>query len=224
MIKAHKIRLDPNDRQATYLARAAGTARFSYNWALAEWGCQYQACRLDPALPKPNEAALRRQLNAIKRAQFPWMLEVTKCAPQMAIMQLGQAFDNFFAKRASYPTFRCKGVHDRFTLSNDQCKVDGKRSWIPKLGWVRMRECLRLAGRIVSICISRTADHWYASITVDTLHDRLLPPCGAMHDRDINAAINLRNMAVSSTVAACGGEGSGPAQAQGETGPGEAGI
>lgn len=392
MLKAHKIRLDSNNRQATYLARAAGTARFAYNWALEEWGRQYQACLRDPALPKPNEAALRRQLNAIKRVQFPWMLEVTKCAPQMAIMQLGQAFEHFFAKRTSYPTFRCKGVDDRFTLSNDQFKVDGKRSWIPKLGWVRMRERLRLAGRIVSICISRTADHWYASIIVDTLDERPLPPsenqgavgldlgvnnlatlstgeifagskvmrhgkrrlrrlsrslsrkqkgsrnrakarrklarqharmanirandlhqlttsvtrryhtigiedlnvkgmlrnrclsraiadmgfgelrrqleyktawrggaivvvdrwypsskmcsccggkiktlslaqrhwdcpaCGARHDRDINAAINLRNMAVSSTVAVCGGEGSGPAQAQGETGPGEAGI
>ena len=34
--------------------------------------------------------------------------------------------------------------------------------------------------------------------------------CGASHDRDVNAAINLRNNAVSSTVSACGGEGSGP--------------
>ncbi|WP_459574445.1 helix-turn-helix domain-containing protein [Cupriavidus sp. 8B] len=34
---AHRIALDPNNVQATYLARAAGTARFAYNWALAEW-------------------------------------------------------------------------------------------------------------------------------------------------------------------------------------------
>ncbi|MDT1857453.1 transposase, partial [Acinetobacter baumannii] len=46
-----------------------------------------------------------------------------------------------------------------------------------------------------------------------------------LHDRDVNAAINLRNMAVSSTVAACGGEGADLArEVQGETGPGEAGI
>ena len=33
------------------------------------------------------------------------------------------------------------------------------------------------------------------------------PDCGAEHDRDVNAAINLRNLAVSSTVSACGEEG-----------------
>jgi len=35
------------------------------------------------------------------------------------------------------------------------------------------------------------------------------PKCGSVHDRDVNAAINLRNLAVSSTVSACGEEGSG---------------
>jgi len=74
MILAHRIRLNPNRVQATHLARAAGTARFAYNWALAEWQRQFEACKADPALPKPNEAALRRQLNAIKRVQFPWMV------------------------------------------------------------------------------------------------------------------------------------------------------
>lgn len=36
------------------------------------------------------------------------------------------------------------------------------------------------------------------------------PECGVIHDRDVNAAINLKNMAVSSTVSACGEEGSDP--------------
>ena len=88
MLIAHKIALDPNNAQATYFARAAGTARFAYNWALAEWQRQYEACKADASLPKPSQMALRRQLNDIKGEQFSWMLEVTKNAPQMAIIQL----------------------------------------------------------------------------------------------------------------------------------------
>lgn len=168
MFVAHRIRLDPNNVQATYFARAAGVARFAYNWALDAWRKQYAACKVDPALAKPSEAALRRQLNAIKREQFPWMLEVTKNAPQMAIMQLGRAFENFFAKRAGFPAFRRKGRDDRFSLSNDQIRMQDKRIRIPKLGWVRTCETLRFAGHIVSASISRVAGHWYASITVDT--------------------------------------------------------
>jgi putative transposase len=126
-------------------------------------------------MPAPSQLALRRQLNAIKRDEFPWMLEVTKCAPQMAIIQLGDAFKNFFAHRARHPVFRRKGQYDRFTITNDQFKVEEKRIRIPNLGWVRMRERLRFTGHIVSATVSRCAGRWYASITVDT-PDLSLPP------------------------------------------------
>ena len=134
MMRAHKIALAPNNTQATYFARAAGTARFAYNWALAAWKSQYEAHLLDPSLPKPSQQSLRRELNAIKKEQFPWMLEVTKNAPQMAIIALGAAFNNFFAGRAKYPKFKRKGIHDSFTLSNDQFSIDGSRIRIPNLG------------------------------------------------------------------------------------------
>jgi transposase len=100
---AHRIRLELNEVQATGLSKAAGVARFAYNWALGEWQRQYDLSKTDPALPRPSQAALRRQRNAVKRDAFPW-LEVTKNAPQMATIQLGQAFDNFFS--TSFPAIR----------------------------------------------------------------------------------------------------------------------
>lgn len=168
MILAHKIALAPNNVQRTHLAQAAGTARFAYNWALAQWKEQYEAYKEDDSLPKPSQFSLRRQLNSIKREQFPWMLNVTKNAPQMAIIQLGTAFKNFFEGRAGYPVFRKKGIQDRFTITNDQFRVEGSRIRIPKLGWVRMREALRFTGKIQSATISRVADRWFVSISVDT--------------------------------------------------------
>ncbi|MDD2729834.1 RNA-guided endonuclease TnpB family protein [Malikia sp.] len=197
MLIAHKIALDPNNAQATYLARAAGVARFAYNWALAEWKRQYEAHKLDPTLSKPSQAALRRQLNAVKREQFPWMLEVTKNAPQMAIIQLGQAFQNFFAGRARYPQFRKKGRHDRFSLSNDQFSLDDSRIRIPNLGWVRMRETLRFAGKLLSATVSRVADRWYVSLAVDTQDDSPLPP--AENQGAVGVDLGVKALATLST-------------------------
>jgi putative transposase len=190
MLIAHKIALDLNDKQATYMARAAGCARFAYNWALDQWGKQYAAWKEDNSLPKPRQMALRRQLNAIKRERFPWMLEVSKCAPQLAIVQLGEAFRNFFAKRAKYPVFRRKGVHDRFSISNDQFSVEGARIRIPNLGWVRMRECLRFTGKILSATISRVADRWFVSITVETKDASHLPKAENQGAAGVDVGIN----------------------------------
>jgi putative transposase len=132
MMLAHTMALDPNNVQETYFRKAAGTARVAYNRALDQWQQQFDAGKAGPTLPKPTEAALRRQLNALQRDAFPWMLAVTKNAPQMAIMHLGQAFKNFFAGIAEYPTFKTKGRHDSFTLTNDPFTINGQNVHIPK--------------------------------------------------------------------------------------------
>ena len=176
MMLSHRIELDPTNAQATHLAQAAGVARFAYNWALGLWHDIYQLHKLDPDVAPTSEAELRKALNALKREHYPWMLEVTKCAPQMAIKNLGKAFDNFFAGRSGYPRFKAKGRDDRFTLSNDQFRVDGSRIHIPKLKWVRMREPLRFSGKIISATICRVADRWFVSITVDTPTNSHLRP------------------------------------------------
>ena len=169
MILAHKIELYPNNTQRTYFAKACGTARFAYNWALNQWQTQYQAHQENPDLPKPTQGGLRKQLNAIKRAEFPWMLEVTKNAPQMAIIQLGDAFERFFKGQASYPKFKKKGVHDSFNITNDQFALNDclNRIRIPNLGWVRLRESLRFNGKILSATISRQASKWFVSMSVE---------------------------------------------------------
>src|ERR1700729_1513978 len=112
MLLVHKIELNPNNKQVTYFTKACGIARFSYNWALNEWQKQYAAG------DKSSEISLRKQLNAMKAEQFPWMLEVTKVAPQQAIKNLGQAFNRFFKKQGDYPRFKKRGIHDAFRADN----------------------------------------------------------------------------------------------------------
>lgn len=178
MILAHKIALDPAPEQAVYFARAAGTARFAWNWALGRWQEEYALWKEYQCGPKPSEASLRRELNVLKEDAFPWMLEVTKNAPQQAIKNLGAAFKNFFEGRAKYPRFKKKGVsHDSFRadpgpdkLHPNAVEVDGRRIKLPVIGWVKMREAVRFNGKIKSAIVSRTADRWFVSLSVEVDH------------------------------------------------------
>src|SRR5262245_28854453 len=94
MLRAHKIRLNPTPEQATYFRKAAGTARFVYNWGLREIRCALKEGRkLESAFE------LKGRFNAIKGQQFPWVYDVTKCACEGAFVNLGKALKNFFASK-----------------------------------------------------------------------------------------------------------------------------
>jgi putative transposase len=181
MIKAHKIRLHPTPEQANYFARAAGTARFTFNWAVAEWQKQYEAGG------KPSALALRRQFNEIKREQFPWVYEVTKCAVEGAFMDVAAAFKNFFegrkaGRKTGYPKFKSKRrSRPSFYLANDKFTVGDHWIDVPKLGRVNMAETLRFSGKILSARISKTAAWWFVSVTVeiaDAISCNMHPPVG----------------------------------------------
>ena len=156
----HKIRLNPNKQQVEYFSKACGTARFTYNWGLAEWKRQYEAGL------KPSCLTLKKDFNAIKQEQFPWTYEVTKYASQQPFIQLQTAFVKFFKGGAEYPVFKKKGIHDSFYIGNDQFRIEGKKIRIPNLGWVRMAECLGYNGKILNATVSRTADKWFVSINI----------------------------------------------------------
>jgi len=163
VVMCHRIAIDPTENQEKLLRQAVGVARFAYNWALAEWKRQYEAGH------KPNEAALRRQLNAVKRERFPWMSDVPKSVPQQAVKNLGTAFQKFFRKETAYPRFKKKGIHDsaRFDNGPETFKVVGNRIRLPKVGWLKLREGLRFSGRPLSATVSREADRWFVSVPVE---------------------------------------------------------
>ncbi|STZ00020.1 transposase, IS605 OrfB family [Moraxella lacunata] len=221
-IRGHIIELKPNNTQATYFKKACGVARFAYNWALSEWKKQYEAdknyretCQklgltLDETkLHKPTQGKLRKQLNSIKRQQFPFMLEVTKCSPQLAIMQLGDAFKRFFKGESNYPQYRKKGVNDRFSLSNDQFKLKLKKDrphiQIPNLGLVRMREKLRFDGKILSAKVFTKGGKWFVSIAVELNSDDVINVLKTNQATKANNCIGI-DLGITSLATLCTGE------------------
>jgi len=97
---AHKIRLDPTPEQATYFKRAAGTARFTWNWALAEWNRQYEAGQ------KPRASALKKRFNALKYQEFPWLKGMHRDAHAQPFDDLADAWQRFFAGQNDRPVFK----------------------------------------------------------------------------------------------------------------------
>jgi putative transposase len=90
MIFAHKIALDLTQAQETYCRKAAGTARLTFNWALAEWRQQYEAGE------KPSAVALKRQWNAIKYERYPWLQDIHRDTHAQPFVHLQSACSAFF--------------------------------------------------------------------------------------------------------------------------------
>ena len=185
---AHRIELKPNNKQKTYFRKAFGCARLAYNWGLAEWKRMYEAGE------KPSGRKLRTQFNAIKKEQFPFVYEVTKCATEQPFDNLQRAFDNFFRdlkqRKVSYPQFKKKRDNEgsfyiqadkiRLSETNKNSKAfsklthneNGKHQYIcmPNMhgGWVKMAEHIRFNyAKINNVCISQSGGKFYASFSLE---------------------------------------------------------
>jgi putative transposase len=187
MILAHLIALDQTPEQEDYLRRACGTARYAFNWGLAEWQRMYKAGE------KPTANKVKAAWNAHREAELPWTYDVTKCASNQAILDLGIAFANFFRdlkkpkteRRFRYPRFKKKRMDESFALWNDQFDLDWQAIRVPKLGWVKMREHLRLCGVIMAATISFVGGRWFASIQVDAINEAAPAPTGTVAGVDL---------------------------------------
>ena len=172
--KSLKIRLEPNNTQATLFAQHCGVARHAYNQGLAYCNDLYSNGQ-----KIPTAIDLHKWLVATVKKQNPWYYESSKCAPQEALRDLDKAFKNFhrLQKKSSYslkdnrgrlqglPNFKKRGVKDRFYLEG-AIRTEGRKIKLPKIGWVKLSE--DLSGREIKNCVvSRRADNWFVSFRIE---------------------------------------------------------
>lgn len=169
---AHKIRLNPTKEQENYFVKATGVHRFVFNWALAEWKRQYKNGE------KPSAYKLRKEFNAIKHVEFPFISEVHRDCSSQPFCDLEKAFVNFFRrvkngeKNPGYPKFKSRKKNRlSFYLANYVFSIKENYIRIPRLGWVNMAEKLRFNGRILSARVSKDGNHWFVSIVVEIKTD-----------------------------------------------------
>lgn len=208
---SHKIELVPNNKQKSYFRKAFGCARLAYNWGLAEWQRRHKEGE------KVDAYGLKKAFNAIKKEEYPFVLEVTKYATQQPFINLGKAFKKFFEdlKRGavSYPLFKKKKDNEgSFYIGGDQVSLsDTNRNSmalkkmphnerqkcqylkVPNLGWVKMTERLRFIGKVNGVVVSQQGDKYFASFSVQVTEEeyrRTHPKtCSCRENR--NAGIDL---------------------------------
>lgn len=161
MILTHKIKLYPSKNQELILKKSCDCARFAYNWGLSKWEEMYKNGI------KPSAYTIDKEFNAIKKTEFPFMKEVSKCVSQIAFQHLNKAFKNYFNKKNNYPKFKKKKNNKSFGITNDHFKINDEFCILPKIGKVKMSQKLRYAGKIISGNVSFDGINWFISVGVD---------------------------------------------------------
>ena len=191
--KAYRYELDPNVEQRIHLAKHAGAARFAYNWGLARWKEIYEnegrttsAIELHRELNHLKKTDFQWMYEVSKWAPQEALRDLEK-----AFKNFFKGFKN--SKKIGYPKFRKKhDRRDRFRLDNSSGTIrlllDGsdrrypekvRHIVLPRIGAVRLKEKpdrqkkngrMRVyfpQGRILHATVSREADRWFVSLTVE---------------------------------------------------------
>ena len=166
--KSFKVEIKPNNKQKTILNKSFGTARFAYNWGLASRIDLYEK-------EKKSTTAINqhKELCAVKKEQYPWMYEVSKCAPQEALRDLQTAFNNFFrglkqGKKVGFPKFKSKhGSKNSFRVSSGFFYITNSSVKIPNCHELKFKEKDYVPTENVkynSVTLSKDADKYYFSV------------------------------------------------------------
>jgi putative transposase len=207
--RAYKTELNPNKSQLKMLSQHAGAARFAFNWGLAKKIAAYELIGRSP-----TAIDLHRELNSLKKTDFPWPYEVSKCAPQEALRDLDRAFVNFFRRcalknegkhngKVGYPRFKSKRQGLGSFRLTGSIHAEPSRIKLPRLPWIRLKEkgylpCERNEMHILSATVSERAGRWFVSLQVE----EELPDPEVASGPPVGIDLGLRTLAV-----VCSGEG-----------------
>lgn len=170
--RGYKVELDLNNEQRTACLQHAGCARFAWNWGLARKQEAYQQTG-----KRPTAVDLHKELNLLKKTDYPWMYESSKCAPQEALRDLDMAYKHAYrrlkegkrGKQVGWPKFksRNKGIGG-FRLTGS-IHIDEKTIQLPRLGTLRLKEqgYLPVGAKVAQAHVTEQAGRWFVSVQVE---------------------------------------------------------
>ena len=106
---------------------------------------------------------------------------------QQTLKHLERAFKDVFDVKQPLkriPAFKKRGDRDRLTFPQG-FKLEGKRIFLPKIGWVGFHKSRELEGTPKNVTVSREGRDWYVSVQVEMGLAQPVHPCTSMVGVDL---------------------------------------
>jgi putative transposase len=187
--QAFKYKLKTNDNDVMASCRLfAGHRRFVYNYFV-----EMNKYRLQNGLKILWYPEMDFWLSKIlmKSDQLRWLAEAPRAVLQQGLRDLDRAYKDGFDKNQplkKMPTKKKRTLSNSFrypqiikkdkatgVIVTQNLKVDNRRVFLPKIGWVGFHKSRSLKGDIKNITVSKEAGSWFVSIqternVVDPVH------------------------------------------------------
>lgn len=162
--KVYRFKIELNAAQQSAFNSFAGARRRIFNWALDLQIKSYK--NTGKSIPW---STLSNDLTALKSTpEFHWLNEIDSQVLQQALADCKRAFVNFFEKRARFPMFKKKySAYQSFRVPQ-RVKVEAGRVYVPKIGWVKIRQSQPVNCPTKSATFKRNATgEWYVTLVAE---------------------------------------------------------
>ncbi|WP_198262607.1 RNA-guided endonuclease InsQ/TnpB family protein [sulfur-oxidizing endosymbiont of Gigantopelta aegis] len=163
--KAYKYRLNTNAETEQLMSQYAGNCRYLWNKAL-----RLNLYHLENKQPMLWYQELDWFSKLWKKSDQYGFLKLSPAQTlQQTLKQLERAFKDAFDKKQplkKIPTPKKRGDRDSFSLPQG-FKIEGRRIFLPKIGWVNFRKSREIEGTAKNVTVSRQGKYWFVSIQVE---------------------------------------------------------
>jgi putative transposase len=191
MLKAVKVRIYPTDEQSISLAKHFGCARWLWNRSLAVMTETYKTTGKGI-----SAFTMKKQIPALK-VEYEWLKDCYSQCLQQSVLNLSQAFQNFFEGRAKYPNFKSK--HHRQSVQfpqNVQVLSDSAIKFPGLLGTVAAKMHRPIEGDIKTVTVSKNPDgKYFASLLIE---DGIAKTESSSEGKAIGIDLGLSDFAITS--------------------------
>lgn len=158
------FRIYPTKEQEILIEKTFGCCRFVFNHYLEKSIKDYE---LTGKSNSYYENA--KDLTNLKK-EVDWLKEVDSTALQQSLKDLDAAYQNFFrrvkqGKKLGFPKFKSKKnarhSYRSIKIGTKSLMVLNGKIFLPKIGWIKLKQDRQISGRILNATVSRTASGKY---------------------------------------------------------------